>query len=473
MTGLLIAPITANASDFNDVNKHWAKSQINQLSSAGLIAGYPDGSFKPDYPMTKAEFTAMLISSMGLTATDKTTKTFSDTGNHWARAFINEAVKKGILLPAEYPEGLRPDTSIKRSEVCAMLVRALSKSPESGNTKFTDQSSINQSMYKGYIKAAVDIALLTGYPDGSFNPFGNMKRGEICSVVTGFLTKYQKPQSSSSSITGNLSPISLVLFNNDAYDIGQVQVSFNSGEVEIPISKLASNGGVLQVNDKYAYPLNTGTGNPDFIVGHKRFGLSNMQLTEGKLLLTPKYVKINTLAFNNQNLASDAIKLYLNSVYSNYNLGQMEIIDENHIILNGQTYDLGSNTVSMALENQLYIITKVSLLHDDTIPQLKPSGISPTTESSTGGFEQPDTVAFYNQNELYYYGLTSFVQLQASGNWTAFNTLSITSASSFKIGDVSYNFIGCSVKINQNLFVITNTAWHSKNQQLDIIMKKT
>jgi hypothetical protein len=475
MIGLLFVPMTAQASDFNDVSKHWAKDKISQLSSAGLIAGYPDGSFKPDYPMTKAEFTALLVSSMGLAPTDKTSKTFSDTGSHWARAFINEAVKKGLLVPAEYPEGLKPDTSIKRSEVCAMLVRALSKSPEKGSTKFTDQTTINQSLYKGYIKTAVDDGLLAGYPDGSFNPFGNMKRGEICSVVTGFLAKYHSTSTSTagSKTTSNSSPISLVLINNDAYDISQVQVSFKSGAVEIPVNQLASSGDVLQVNAQYTFPLNTGSGNPDFIVGHKRFGINNMQLTEGKLLLTPKAVKINTLAFNNQILASDVIKLYLNSVYSNCNLGQMEIIDENHIILNGQTHELTGNNVSIALENQLYSITKISLLHDDTIPQLKATGIIPTAAESSGGeFEQPDRVAFYNQSELCYFGLTSFIQLQAGGNWTAFNTLNITSASSFKIDDANYNFIGCSVKINQSLFVITDTAWNSKNKQLDIIMKK-
>lgn len=424
--------------------------------------------------MTKAEFAALLINSMGLNPTDKTAKTFSDTGSHWARAYINEAVKKGILLPAEYPEGLKPDTSIKRSEVCAMMVRALSKSASSGKTKFTDQSAIDQSMYKGYIKTAVDIGLLSGYPDGTFNPFGNMKRGEICAVVTGFLTRCQKPtvSTTSSSTSSSSSAISIILINDDAYDINEVQLSFKSEAVEIPIQTLAVSGNLLQVNNKYTFPLNTGTGNPDLIVAHKRYGINNMQLTGEKLVLSPKSLKIYHLDFNNKTLASDSIKLYLNSVYSNYSLGQVEIVDENHIVLNGLTYELDSNTLSIALESQLYIITKISLLHDYTIPQLKPSGITPPDEASISESTPPNTVAFYNKSELYYFGLTSFVNIQTGEDWTTFDKIIITSTTSFKINDGEYNFIGCSVKINDNLFVITNTVWHSKNAQLDIIMKK-
>jgi hypothetical protein len=64
----LVFPATAlGAKEFSDTKGHWAISYIQDLADQGYINGYPDGTFKPDRTMTKAEFTTALIGSLGIT----------------------------------------------------------------------------------------------------------------------------------------------------------------------------------------------------------------------------------------------------------------------------------------------------------------------------------------------------------------------------------------------------------------------
>jgi hypothetical protein len=67
----LVFPATAlGAKEFSDTKGHWAISYIQDLADQGYINGYPDGTFKPDRTMTKAEFTTALIGSLGITPSE-------------------------------------------------------------------------------------------------------------------------------------------------------------------------------------------------------------------------------------------------------------------------------------------------------------------------------------------------------------------------------------------------------------------
>ena len=83
-------PLSA-ATSFPDSSSHWAKDYIQQLSSLNYLSGYPDGTFKPDRDMSKAEFITVLTLCLGVEASDKTTVNYKDTGKHWALGRINEA----------------------------------------------------------------------------------------------------------------------------------------------------------------------------------------------------------------------------------------------------------------------------------------------------------------------------------------------------------------------------------------------
>ena len=107
---LLPGAAPAATPSFTDIQNHWAKNYILDFASKGFVVGYPDKTFRPDQPISRAEFTCILLNSMGITpSANAEGGTFSDTATHWAHAQIAEAVRRGILVVSEYPNGLKPD----------------------------------------------------------------------------------------------------------------------------------------------------------------------------------------------------------------------------------------------------------------------------------------------------------------------------------------------------------------------------
>lgn len=183
------AALAANSTNFSDTTKHWARNEIATMAGKGYIKGFSDNTFCPDKPITRAGFIYALIQCMGYKSTDTTTVSFSDTKKHWARAQINEAVKRRIIIPGEYKNGFGPDGSLKRSEAAAFMIRALGRSPETGLITFQDKANVEKSVYCGYILAAFNLGLVSSHPDGQFKPFDLVSRAQACIMLTNLMTK--------------------------------------------------------------------------------------------------------------------------------------------------------------------------------------------------------------------------------------------------------------------------------------------
>ncbi len=153
------------ASNFKDTSNHWAHGYIQELSSQGYLQGYPDGNFMPNKTMTRAEFIATLLRCMNISPA------YSFTSNDWADTQINEAIRQGIILTSEYPQGFNKNAAINRAEVSAMIIRALGNSPDYSFVSFKDNEIVNNNPYAGYIKAAQQEGIVSGYPDGEFKPY--------------------------------------------------------------------------------------------------------------------------------------------------------------------------------------------------------------------------------------------------------------------------------------------------------------
>lgn len=112
---------------FPDVSdSHWASSQIKLLSEQGVIVGYPDGTFKPDENVTRAEFASMAIKALGQEDTTVTQEiNFKDlTPEFWAYNIIQKAVYFD-LIPDAKGESYRPYDSVTRAEAINIAVNAL------------------------------------------------------------------------------------------------------------------------------------------------------------------------------------------------------------------------------------------------------------------------------------------------------------------------------------------------------------
>ncbi len=118
---------------FTDVEM-WAKDSINELAAADVVNGYDDGTFKPDNQVTRAEFVAMLMRIIG---NEGTTTNYSDTQGHWAEKYISKANEYGYINGYE-DNTFRPDAPISRAEAIAVMSRVFSFDADGTATEFID-----------------------------------------------------------------------------------------------------------------------------------------------------------------------------------------------------------------------------------------------------------------------------------------------------------------------------------------------
>ena len=116
------------SSTFNDVAKNcWAANYIGYMQQFGIVTGYTDGSFRPNAPVTRAEFAAIASRFEKLTQGSANFTDVPDT--HWAVRYINFAATRGWVTG--YEDGtFKPEHSITRAEVAAVTCRLLERSAD-------------------------------------------------------------------------------------------------------------------------------------------------------------------------------------------------------------------------------------------------------------------------------------------------------------------------------------------------------
>lgn len=129
MLSSLIAIATIGcAYAFPDVeNNYWAAPQIKELTERGVIVGYPDGTFKPDENVTRAEFASMAIKALGQEKINVAQPVnFTDiTTEYWAYNSIQKALYFDLISCPPAGTAFRPDDSVSRAESISMAVNAL------------------------------------------------------------------------------------------------------------------------------------------------------------------------------------------------------------------------------------------------------------------------------------------------------------------------------------------------------------
>lgn len=163
----------------SDIQSHWAGKQISDWIGKGLAQGYPDGTFKPDNCITRAEFVSLINKSFGLTSTVKTD--FSDVApTNWFAGDIARARAAGYINGFE-DGAFRPDKQISRQEAATMLARLLKLETAADSSaylnKFTDAKEIS-AWSKGSVGVAVARGLMNGYPDQTIRPAAPTSRAE-------------------------------------------------------------------------------------------------------------------------------------------------------------------------------------------------------------------------------------------------------------------------------------------------------
>lgn len=173
---LTALPVRAAFSDVAPGS--WYEGAIRELTRAGALAGYPDGTFRPDQTISAAEFVTITARLAGLPeAPDQT--------GHWA-GHMQAALQAGWYDWDEIPPtGERFDQPISRQLAVKILMKALLPGEQGDynteSAKIKDFSALNGRYYEAVL-AAYACGVVHGDPDGAFRPLSGLSRAEACTL---------------------------------------------------------------------------------------------------------------------------------------------------------------------------------------------------------------------------------------------------------------------------------------------------
>lgn len=162
---LAILSVSPLAMAFNDTMGNWAQYPIERLSSQGIINGYPNGTFRPEGLLTRAEFATILAKATRLSSmsTPNTWTTFVDVQpNFWAASAIQSAAAQGLI--SGYPGGYyHPNNNITRAEVLTVIAKAAHLTPLSEAESNSVLSQFQDSaMVPAWAKGSVAATIKSG-----------------------------------------------------------------------------------------------------------------------------------------------------------------------------------------------------------------------------------------------------------------------------------------------------------------------
>ena len=189
-TFIMLCFLTNNVSakQFSDLpDSHWAQNEINTLAKDNVVVGYPDGTFMPDQPVTKAEFVTMVIKALWQENYEhELIYYYKDVPqDHWAYHMIQVASEFDLLQG--YPDGyFKPDENLKKAEAVTIVISAV------------DAGEVTESIAKNYLSVykdasnipasaiipagkAVKYSLIANPPSEAkhFNPYKFITRAEM------------------------------------------------------------------------------------------------------------------------------------------------------------------------------------------------------------------------------------------------------------------------------------------------------
>ncbi|MRN56428.1 glycosyl hydrolase [Paenibacillus monticola] len=228
MIGTSLAPAYAATtgtgnitSSVSDLQGHWAAADIGKWMNNGVISGYPDGTFQPNKSINRAEFVTIINQIFGFTAASAVNFTDVSASTWYAQQFA-------IAKEAGYYEGFekgqaRATTEISRQDAVTLLARAFSLGSGENATfasSFKDSGDIQK-----YALDAVNAfaGKISGYPDGSFKPKGEMTRAEAVTLLDQLVAGYYTTTGSSEAATIDGS----VIINQDGANLKGATINGN------------------------------------------------------------------------------------------------------------------------------------------------------------------------------------------------------------------------------------------------------
>lgn len=180
-------------------NKNANPRQLNRDDHFAYIKGYPDGTVRPEASLTRAEAAAILYRVMEKSCVERfhaESSSFRDVPDgKWYTTYVATLEKAGVIVDSK-DGNFRPNDAITRAELASMLAQFANVT--GGTTSFSDVPATHWAA--NYIAAAVRSGWIQGYPDGTFRPEQTIKRAEMTAMVNRALGR--DPQSASDLLEG-------------------------------------------------------------------------------------------------------------------------------------------------------------------------------------------------------------------------------------------------------------------------------
>lgn len=193
---LLSFPQVSHASD---IDKHWAKDDIQELVDRKIMGGYGNGIFLPNNNITRAEFTQLVLKALNLNATNYS-RSFSDVKKgDWFYDSVMTAAELG-LVNGTSPTAFSPEKAITRQDIAVIITNALSlkniNSIESSDL-FLDENRIS-SYAKPSVKRLQHLGIVAGKVKGAnnkyyFKPLDRATRAESAVMLVRMLRAIEQP----------------------------------------------------------------------------------------------------------------------------------------------------------------------------------------------------------------------------------------------------------------------------------------
>lgn len=191
VTGQFLSIPPENSVTFPDMAGHWAAADVEALFAQRLVSGYPDGTFRPNIPINRAEFTVLLTGAVGWSGLNGTTG-FADDRDipAWAKPLVARAWQRGLIHG--YPDGrFLPARSLSRAEAAVLLDAALlvfnpELEADSSSSKepppWRDQERI-PAWARRSVERIYAAGIMRGRTRYTFDPDATMTRAEMASAT--------------------------------------------------------------------------------------------------------------------------------------------------------------------------------------------------------------------------------------------------------------------------------------------------
>ncbi|MBE6928303.1 MAG: S-layer homology domain-containing protein [Ruminococcaceae bacterium] len=173
---------TSATVKLTDIEGHWGQAYIERWVEEGVIGGYPDGTFRPDQFVTRAEVSKILATAYKMPAAT-TPKNFSDVpANAWFYDYVQACAAFGAVNG--YPNGtFMPNGNITRSEAVKMVcVSAGLDLVDTGYEVFADAGKMPE-WAGGYWNALIKAGVIDGYENGTLRPTDLITRAEMVKIL--------------------------------------------------------------------------------------------------------------------------------------------------------------------------------------------------------------------------------------------------------------------------------------------------